>query len=337
MRARARLFRSVVAAALVVCAAPAVAVNAAAASPEAAPAAAAAKVSAIDQMMFELAIESARDAAEIRRVYEQYLELLVLNDYSAIEGALMTGGLVPLPERPILFNLVPRLDGAHPIGEKDLGNQASYLSARASTIGALIEIASRVKSSPVEITSLVRHGEYQDALRITNSNATTSVPMHTMGLAVDIALVNTPLETAYEIRDILLDMRAAGELLFIGERQQLVFHVVPHPSRLGYFNDVYAAAVGATMATRAVEVVAPAEPRLLQVHELNPQVTTEVVSILPAEDAHWEEWFAEPVEKPVATLGVKPAPPSLSLMPVVFGLLPLLGGALTAAVLRRLR
>ena len=39
------------------------------------------------------------------------------------------------------------------------------------------------------------------SLRSTNPNAITSVPMHTMGLAVDIALVNTPLATIYEIRE----------------------------------------------------------------------------------------------------------------------------------------
>src|SRR5687767_15690465 len=38
---------------------------------------------------------------------------------------------------PMRFNLAPRLEGAHPIGEKDLDNQHSYLAARPATIGAL--------------------------------------------------------------------------------------------------------------------------------------------------------------------------------------------------------
>ena len=118
-----------------------------------------------------------------------------------------------------------------------------YIAARPETIGALLEVASRVRSGPLEITSLVRHSEYQEALKTTNGNANTSVPMHTMGLAFDIALVNTPLKTVYEIRDVLRRMQAAGDILVIGERQQLVFHVVPHPSRLGHFMDVYAKAV----------------------------------------------------------------------------------------------
>jgi hypothetical protein len=286
-------------------------------------------------MMSDLAAESARDAALIRRLYEEYLELLVLDDYTAIEGALLTGGLVPLPADP-RFNLAPRLDGAHPIGEKDLGNQASYVAARPATVGVLLEIASRVQASPVEITSLVRHGGYQDALRATNTNATTSVPMHTMGLAVDIALVNTPLATAYEIRDVLREMRAAGDLLFIGERHQLVFHVVPHPSRIGYFTEVYTAALGAPAASRAIQVMAPARPRRLEVDRLDPKVVTEVVSILPADASHWDEWF--PPETVAAGIVAPPpaaAPVAITALSWAFGVLPMFGGLLTAVVRRR--
>ena len=71
------------------------------------------------------------------------------------------------------------------------------------------------------------------------------------GLAVDIGLVNTPLETIYEIRDVLRRMQDSGDILFIGERKQLVFHVVPHPSRLGHFNDVYAKAIGEPLTSRS--------------------------------------------------------------------------------------
>jgi hypothetical protein len=164
------------------------------------------------------------------------------------------------------------------------------MAARPATIGALIVVASRVKSGPVEVTSLVRHGEYQDALRATNGNANTSVPMHTMGLAFDIALVNTPLSRVYEIRDVLKEMRAAGDILFIGEHQQLVFHVVPHPSRLGYFTDIYAQAVGSVSGTQTVEVVAPGPPRLRSAGN-TPRVVTDVVAVMPHAD-HWDEWWA---------------------------------------------
>src|SRR5687767_930388 len=138
-------------------------------------------IRALEAMMVAMAGESALSGATIRALYYDHLDLLMLDEYSELAGALDNGGLVPLPDDPKRFNLAPRLDGLHPIGEKDLGNQSSYLAARPAMIGALLDIASRVKSGPLEITSLVRHSEYQEALRTTNANATTLVPMHTMG------------------------------------------------------------------------------------------------------------------------------------------------------------
>jgi hypothetical protein len=247
-------------------------------------------IPAIDQMMVELAASSAQSAETIRRVYQEHLDILMLREYGELAGALDNGGLVPLPEQPIRFNIVPRLDGPHPIGEKDLANQSSYTAARAATIGALLEIASRVKSGPVEITSLVRHSDYQEELRTTNPNAFTSVPVHTMGLAVDIGLVNTPLATIYEIRDVLRRMQEKGDILFIGERRQLVFHVVPHPSRLGHFDDVYLRAVGAPLTSRSAAAHAFLDaPRLLPGRP-TPQVTTEIIAMLPAEGPIQNLW-----------------------------------------------
>jgi hypothetical protein len=236
---------------------------------------------AVDDMMAELSADSARASATIRRAYRDHLELLMLNGYTDMEGALDNGGLVPLPADPLRFNLMPRLDGPHPIGEKDLDNQTSYIAARPAMIGVLLEIASRVKTGPLEITSLVRHNEYQDALRTTNTNATTSVPMHTMGLAVDIALVNSELKTVYEIRDVLRRMQRNGDILVIGERRQLVFHVVPHPSRLGHFTDVYIRNVGLPPTAQSAHVVAagPVTParRLRGIAT----VTAEVLAVQP--------------------------------------------------------
>ena len=240
-------------------------------------------IQSLDAMMGGLAPESARASAAIRRLYGEYLDLLTIHEYADLEGALGNGGLVPLPDDPAGFNLAPRLDGPHPIGEKDLDNQRSYVAARPATIGALIEIASQVKSGPVEVTSLVRHGHYQNALRTTNANANTSVPTHTLGLAFDIGLVNSPLSTAREIRDVLRRMQRAGDILFIAERHQLVFHVVPHPSRLGHFHDLYMKKVGLPPTGRFAEVVAdgPAPPRRTS-GALTPSVTAEVVAVLPA-------------------------------------------------------
>jgi hypothetical protein len=259
-------------------------------------------------MMAALAPESARSGATIRELYQAHLNLLLLHEYAELTGALDNGGLVPLPDDPIRYNLAPRLAGTHPIGEKDLDNQSSYLAARPATIGALLDIASRVKSGPVEITSLVRHTDYQDALRSTNANATTSVPMHTMGLAVDIGLVNSKLATVYELRDVLRKMQANGDILFIGERHQLVFHVVPHPSRLGYYTDLYMKAIGAPPTSQSAHVVAFASHPVVRPSAHRPQVTSEVVAVIPAEGQVLNWW--------TDTAGALPVPVDPPALPV---------------------
>ena len=242
--------------------------------------------------MVQLGPESRRDAQAIKKAYKDHLDLLVLDQYSELEGALFTGGLAPLPEDPLSFNLAPRLSGPSPIGEKDIEHQTSYIAARPATIGALLEVASRVKSGPVEVTSLVRHSDYQASLRATNANATTSVPMHTMGLAFDIALINTPLKTVYEIRDVLRQMRNDGEILFIGERRQLVFHVVPHPSRLGYFTRRYAQTFGTPPGASGTPVVA-FSPKAGPAGKRTPSVKAEVIAVVPTSEFVAEWWAAD--------------------------------------------
>lgn len=266
--------------------------------------------------MIELGPQSARASKTIRQAYRPHGELLVLDRFVDLEGALVTGGLAPLPADPRRFNIAPRLDGPYPIGEKDLKNQVSYIAARPATIGCLLDIASRVKSGPIEITSLVRHSEYQTTLRATNKNATTSVPMHTMGLAFDIALVNTPLETVYEIRDVLLRMRDAGEILFIGERRQLVFHVVPHPSRLGHFTTVYTHALGTPPGTAGTHVVAFSEIQDETRGQRIPTVTAEVIAVVPTAEFAAEWWEADHTRADV-TIEVSPeAVPASAPVPV---------------------
>jgi hypothetical protein len=242
---------------------------------------------ALERMMVDLAPHNARAAAVVRSEYRPYFDPLVLDKFSALEDALATGGLVPLPANHEAFNLRVRTDGPAAIAEKDRENQERYIAARPATVGALLDIAARVKSGPLEITSLVRHSEYQDELRATNVNATTSIPMHTLGLAFDIALVNTPLPTVYEIRDVLKRMQDAGEILFIGERKQLVFHVVPHPTRLGYFTEIYQRAlhglpIGDALEAHAVAALAPFAQAV---------VSAEITAILPT-DEHAAEWWA---------------------------------------------
>jgi Family of unknown function (DUF5715) len=248
-------------------------------------------LSVIGDMVADHAPQSARAGALIRDVYEPYVDPLLLDDFNQIEQGLGTGGLVALPPDLQRFNLRVRLDGNNPIGEKDLAHQTSYVSARAATIGCLLDVASRVKSGPLEVTSLVRHLDYQHQLRQTNPNAATEIPMHALGLAFDIAMVNTPLETVLEIRDVLQKMSDAGDIFLIVERQQLVFHVVPQPSRLGWYSEVYAHAVAGQPWARAFDNRRP----------LTPIVTTEIGSFrpLPAWAAAW--WAAEnvPTDLPV--------------------------------------
>jgi hypothetical protein len=272
-------------------------------------------IKSIDRMMVALAPNSARASKTITQSYRRHMDLLVLDAYAELEGALATGGVVYLPADPLRFNLNPRVAGLFPIGEKDLLNQESYLAARPETLGALIEVASRVKSGPLEVTSLVRHSEYQETLKKTNGNANTSVPMHTMGLAFDIALINTPLATIYEIRDVLEEMQAAGDLLVIGERQQLVFHVVPHPSRLGHFMDVYARAIADI--TPGANVIAPPPLEDVGTRELVAAVSTEVIAVRPTESFAKEWWASDDTHSDVVVsvspLPSAPAIPSTSL------------------------
>lgn len=196
-------------------------------------------VDALQSMMSELRPESRRAAQAIKAAYGPLVGRETFADRADLMEAIERDHVARLAQDALAFNVAPRLDGYSPIGEKDLAHQAAYVAARPAALGLLYAIASRVESSPVEVTSLVRHMHYQRALAGTNGNANTEVPTHAMGLAFDIALVNTPLATAYEIRDVLREMRDAGALHFIGESRQLVFHVVPRESWFGYFEALH--------------------------------------------------------------------------------------------------
>lgn len=207
----------------------------------AAPAAAdpAAFYDALQSMMSELGPQSRRDARTIKSACGPLVRSRSFVNRAGLEAALDADEVALLPDHVEPLNISLRLSGRSPIGEKDLAHQAKYLGARPAALGLLYAIAARVESGPIEVTSLVRHLQYQRALSASNGNANTSVPTHAMGLAVDIALVNTPLERAYEVRDVLRDMRDAGSLYFIGESSQLVFHVVPTRAWLGYYEALH--------------------------------------------------------------------------------------------------
>jgi hypothetical protein len=240
--------------------------------------------SIVDNILSDMGPRSVRAAIDIREAYRPYVDLLALKNFEEIESGLANGGLVPLPLDTSRSNVRVRLAGTSPIAEKDLAHQTSYISARSATIGCLLDVASRVKSGPVEVTSLVRHFDYQNALRTTNPNAMTEVPTHALGLAFDIAVVNTPVKTVQEIAGVLRDMSDAGDIMVIAERHQLVFHVVPQPSRLGWYEDVYARAVTGQSWPHSIAVRAAT---------MTPSVAASIASIepLPGWAAEW--WAAD--------------------------------------------
>ena len=186
--------------------------------------------------------ESRRDALRIKQAYRPLMARTMFDDREHLRRALEAGELVPL-SRQQHFGIEPRLTGRSVIGGLDLEHQDLYVTARPAAMGMLQEIARRIQSGPVEVTSLVRSREYQRALLGRNANAGTDVPTHAMGYAVDIGLLFTPMETANELRRVLEEMRAAGRIYFIGERAQLTFHIVPVPSRFGEFERAYAESV----------------------------------------------------------------------------------------------
>jgi len=194
----------------------------------------------VSNMLSEMRLASRRDALRIKDAYRPLMRSATFRDREHLQRALEAGDLVTLPA-PERVGIQPRTTGRSVIGGLDLEHQDLYLTARPATMGMLLEIARRVQSGPIEVTSLVRSAAYQRALLGRNANASTDVPTHAMGYAVDIGLLFTPLETARELRNVLEEMRADGKVYFIGERAQLTFHVVPAPSRRAEFERAYTA------------------------------------------------------------------------------------------------
>jgi hypothetical protein len=224
-----------------------------------------AHVAAAVRLMSDLRAESARQAEDIRDAYAREVATLAFRSRRALGRALDSGVILALPSDAQARNVRPRLTGRHPIGEADLDYQPFYVAARPEAVGLLLEIASRVRSGPIEVTSLARHHEYQRRLARTNANARTAVPTHAMGLAFDISILNASLATAREIRDLLRRMAADGDLFFVAEQRQLVFHVVPAPGRRDHYAAVHEAliAAGAPRVPRPKPPPAPAHAELV--------------------------------------------------------------------------
>lgn len=186
----------------------------------------------------ELRQQSRADALTIKEEYRPLMDSTMFEDEQALRTAMAEGKIVPLSSVE-LPHLQPRLWGHSPIAERDLENQELYVALRPAAMGMLIDITRRVEHGPVEVTSAVRSAEYQRALTRGNSNANTDVPTHVMGYAVDIGLKYSSEATAKDLRRVLEDMREAGDIYFIAERNQLVFHVVPVPERIPHFQALY--------------------------------------------------------------------------------------------------
>lgn len=195
-------------------------------------------------MVSEMRRDSRADALIIKHEYAPLVSTAVFDDRDDLQRAIGAGELVALSALD-LPHVRPRLWGESPIAEKDLEHQHLYVALRPAAMGMLIDITRRVQRGPLDVTSLVRSAEYQRRLMRGNGNANTDVPTHTMGYAVDIGLKFAATETAGELRRVLQEMRAAGDIYFIAEANQLTFHIVPVPSRMAHFESRYQEAIAA--------------------------------------------------------------------------------------------
>jgi hypothetical protein len=218
----------------------------------------------LNELMLALRPESLQGAQRIQAAYGETLESGVLADRTALALALSTGTIRRLPAGANRLNVRTRLSGPHPIGEKDLAYQSLYVAGHPAALGCLLHVAAVARAGPLEVTSLVRHLEYQQALQLTNANARVGAPMHATGLAFDISVLNVSASAAADIRDALRQLRDAGYLFFIAETRQFVFHVVPAPEHLGLYAELFDALMSLPHAA-VLPAEMPTEP--LQVSE----------------------------------------------------------------------
>ena len=220
------------------------------------------------EFMTRMAAGNRVDAGKIAASYGAAATSDALPDRASLATAIAEGRVRPLPDTASMLRVRPRLHGPHPIGELDLAHQSLYLAAHPAAIECLLRIAASMRDGPIEVTSLVRHRDYQRRLARTNSNASRSGSLHALGLAFDISILNVPSAVARQLGDLLVDMRAAGDLYFIAETRQLVFHVVPAPERLAEYANVTRA-----MADVGQPRVLPLSPEQLPVPSLSPWAT----------------------------------------------------------------
>ena len=205
------------------------------------------------QTAAELRQQSRQDALTIKDAYRPLLGTATFADEDGLRDALADGRLVPLSSVQVP-HLQLRIWGHSPSVEGDIDRRL-YESLRPSTLGMLLDLASRIEHGPIELTSAVRTAAYQRALTGRNANAVTDVPTHVMGYAIDIGLRYASEATVRDLRKALNDMRDAGDIYFIAERNQATFHVVPALDRVRQFEMTYAQTLAAELAPIAEPVV----------------------------------------------------------------------------------
>nr|MBA2353357.1 hypothetical protein [Acidobacteriota bacterium] len=188
-------------------------------------------------LMREHRAASLAHAEAVRGSYEQDVPHLLLQDRDGLVGAVAAGELLPLPVGADAFNVNLRLQGPHQIAELDPQHQPLYVTARPEVLGMLLDIGSRLPLGHLDVTSLVRHAAYQRSLALRNPKARTRVPTHAMGLAVDMSVLHLPVGQARALGKVLHEMAARGDLHYVAEQRQLVFHVVPAAARREHYRD----------------------------------------------------------------------------------------------------
>ncbi|MFZ2149994.1 MAG: transglycosylase SLT domain-containing protein [Minisyncoccia bacterium] len=161
-------------------------------------------------------------------------------------------GLEPLFEEPDYFGFKLRTSGNGPIAEKDLENQELYLQNSPAAHGALLTVAFETRRLhvklypkeefvPLDVTSLVRHLEYQELLKKGKIvNARTAFPTHTSGQVFDVSYLYLPKGERRCLTFILEDLEHYGYLSFIEEvTGSRTFHVTVSPSSRQFFSQVF--------------------------------------------------------------------------------------------------
>jgi hypothetical protein len=164
-----------------------------------------------------------------------------------LKAALANGEVVPVPNDS-KFGFELMLNGANPIGQKDLANQQYYVATKPETAGALLFIANQLQRlrgqrDPLifQVSSITRTVDYQGKLRETNKVATKAVSFHVLGLAFDITKRGLSADDLRDIQFILDELDSTGMIAWVPENDAFHIVVAPDPEVIKFFQTVYTA------------------------------------------------------------------------------------------------